>query len=207
MSKRKGMSAEEKRDKMLEIFHESKDVFVLKDIEKLSVKKGIVLQSVKDVLQSLVDDDLVHQERIGASNFFWSFPSEAAVKIQSELTKQEGLLQQLKKQRHDLEEKTEAAQVGRENSDERTQLLKERQELQSQLAAQQEQLAAYADNDPEKFEAMRNAAEIARDASNRWLDNLYALKSWAKKRFEGNEHAVDEFFQQCGMTDSMDYLD
>ena len=24
----------------------------------------------------------VHQDRIGASNFFWSFPSEAAVKVQ-----------------------------------------------------------------------------------------------------------------------------
>lgn len=27
----------------------------------------------------------VHQDRIGASNFFWSFPSEAAVKVQSHL--------------------------------------------------------------------------------------------------------------------------
>lgn len=85
---------------MLEIFHDTKDVFVLKvgtaevqlssdphhppqDVEKLSVKKGITLQSVKEVLQSLVDDDLVHQERIGASNFFWSFPSEAATKVRA----------------------------------------------------------------------------------------------------------------------------
>lgn len=32
------------------------------------------------VLQSLVDDDLVHSERIGASNYFWSFPAEASTK-------------------------------------------------------------------------------------------------------------------------------
>lgn len=50
---------------MLEIFHESADVFVIKDVEKLSVKKGIISQAVKDVLQSLIDDDLVHCEKIG----------------------------------------------------------------------------------------------------------------------------------------------
>lgn len=33
--------------------------------------------SVKDVLQSLVDDNLVDSERIGTSNYFWSFPSKA----------------------------------------------------------------------------------------------------------------------------------
>ena len=37
----------------------------LKDIEKLSVKKGIVLQTVKDVLQSLIGDDMVRCEKIG----------------------------------------------------------------------------------------------------------------------------------------------
>ena len=34
--------------------------------------------SVKDVLQSLVDDALVDTDRIGTSNYFWSFPSKAA---------------------------------------------------------------------------------------------------------------------------------
>ena len=32
--------------------------------------------SVKEVLQSLVDDNLVDQERIGTSNYFWSYPSK-----------------------------------------------------------------------------------------------------------------------------------
>ena len=38
-------------------------------------------------LQTLVDDDLVRQEKIGVSNFFWSFPSEAAVKLDTEAGK------------------------------------------------------------------------------------------------------------------------
>ena len=38
---------------MLDLFTSSRDVFVLKDIEKMAVKRGIIQQSVKDVLQVL----------------------------------------------------------------------------------------------------------------------------------------------------------
>lgn len=109
---KKGVSADEKLKRMLAIFHESADVFTHADVEKLSVKRGIISQAVKDVLQSLVDDDQVHkassvpgamlvgsgallqaagsigtptmcalQEKIGASNFYWSFPAEASTKV------------------------------------------------------------------------------------------------------------------------------
>ncbi|KAG8921393.1 hypothetical protein FRC01_000268, partial [Tulasnella sp. 417] len=79
----RGLSAEEKRVKLLEIFHESKDFYQLKELEKLGPKlKGIVSQSVKDVLQSLVDDNLVCSDKIGTSNFFWSFPSAKGVMLQ-----------------------------------------------------------------------------------------------------------------------------
>ena len=44
---------------------------IAQDVEKLAAKEGVVLQTVKEVLQSLVDDDMVHQDRIGASNYFW----------------------------------------------------------------------------------------------------------------------------------------
>ena len=37
--------------------------------------------SVKDVLQSLVDDGLVDSERIGTSNYFWAFPSKASNQV------------------------------------------------------------------------------------------------------------------------------
>lgn len=33
--------------------------------------------SVKEVLQSLVDDNLVDTEKIGTSVYFWSYPSKA----------------------------------------------------------------------------------------------------------------------------------
>ena len=40
--------------------------------------------SVKDILQSLVDDDMVDSERIGTSNYFWAYPSKALNKVMLE---------------------------------------------------------------------------------------------------------------------------
>jgi Mnd1 HTH domain len=47
--KRKGLSLEEKRDKLLEVYYDKKEVLNLKEIEKWGAKKGVVLQTIKDV--------------------------------------------------------------------------------------------------------------------------------------------------------------
>ncbi|KAI8577662.1 hypothetical protein K450DRAFT_177470, partial [Umbelopsis ramanniana AG] len=74
----RGISADEKRRRLESLFHETKQFYQLKELEKIAPKRQIVVQSVKDTLQSLVDDGLVNMEKIGSSNYFWSFPSAAA---------------------------------------------------------------------------------------------------------------------------------
>lgn len=39
------------------------------------------MQTVKEVVQSLVDDRLVQCEKIGTSNYYWCFPSSAMVTV------------------------------------------------------------------------------------------------------------------------------
>jgi len=53
------------------------------DVEKAAAKVGVVLQSVKEVLLGMVADDLVHEDRIGASKYYWAFPSEHATKVRA----------------------------------------------------------------------------------------------------------------------------
>eukprot|EP00002_Diphylleia_rotans_P009491 TRINITY_DN1979_c0_g1_i2.p1 TRINITY_DN1979_c0_g1~~TRINITY_DN1979_c0_g1_i2.p1 ORF type:complete len:129 (-),score=37.02 TRINITY_DN1979_c0_g1_i2:149-535(-) len=104
MSKRKGLSFDEKRERLLEIFYEKQEVFTLKELEKLGPKlKGIIEQTVKDVLQSLQDDSLVEFDKIGISNYFWAFPSQAGLKrrrrieqLNQEIEKAETLQESLK---------------------------------------------------------------------------------------------------------------
>jgi hypothetical protein len=50
-------------------------IFSSQELEKIAPKeKGITEQSVKDVVQSLVDDGLVDTDKIGTSVYFWAFP-------------------------------------------------------------------------------------------------------------------------------------
>lgn len=57
MSRRKGVSLEEKRQRILHIYHDSKDVFNLKEVEKLASKAGVggCLQPFRPVCRSLTE--------------------------------------------------------------------------------------------------------------------------------------------------------
>ena len=83
MSKRsKPVSAQDKRIRMLEIFQETQDFWQLKELEKMAPKlKGIVSQSVKEVVEGLVSDGLVITEKVGTSNYFWSYPSTQYIAV------------------------------------------------------------------------------------------------------------------------------
>lgn len=95
MSKRKGLSLDEKRQRMTDFFYEKasvnmcslfvslqKDFFTLKELERLCHKeKGIPSMTVKDVLMSLVYDSIVDTDKIGTSVYFWAFPSKAGQNV------------------------------------------------------------------------------------------------------------------------------
>ena len=74
--RKKGLSLEEKRTVILNLHREVAEPLNLKEIESLASKRGVVQQTIKEVNQSLVDDNMVNLDKIGSSNFFWSFPSK-----------------------------------------------------------------------------------------------------------------------------------
>lgn len=63
--RKKGMSMEEKVKKMAEIFSESQKVYDYKEIEKLSLKKGISYGSIKAVLQEVLNDNFATSDKVG----------------------------------------------------------------------------------------------------------------------------------------------
>ncbi|RPD59783.1 meiotic nuclear division protein 1 [Lentinus tigrinus ALCF2SS1-7] len=174
----RGLSAEEKRVKLLEIFHETKDFFQLKELEKMAPKmKGIVSQSVKEVLQSLVDDGLVQMDKIGSSNFFWSFPSQRGAIMQNRLATVREQQTTLRNQVTDLRSALEAEKASRPESDDRAQALEELSKLKKEFAQLETELAAYGACDPVKLEEKRRALFLAKEAAVRWTDNYSMLLS------------------------------
>ncbi|ORX97534.1 meiotic nuclear division protein 1 [Basidiobolus meristosporus CBS 931.73] len=193
---RKGLSLEEKRKRMEAIFHETKEFFQLKELEKIAPKtKGIVMQSVKDVLQSLVDDNLVTAEKIGTSNYFWSFPSTA---LQSRKRKIDDLtdeLQSLTKKHEELQKGIEEASAGRENSDDRGEKLAKLAEAESLKESNLKELQKFRDCDPALLETKAKAADVAKEAANRWTENIFILQSYCCNKFNIERSEFDKQFQ------------
>ncbi|TRY60695.1 hypothetical protein DNTS_026266 [Danionella cerebrum] len=156
MSKKKGLSLDEKRSRMMEIFFETKDVFQLKDIEKIAPKsKGITPMSVKEVLQSLVDDNMVDTERVGTSNYYWAFPSKALHARKRRLEELEKQLEEGSHRKKTLQKAIDKATIGREVSDEREHLLKELGALKSDCSQLKLELEKHKECDPGVVEEMR----------------------------------------------------
>ncbi|XP_013418135.1 meiotic nuclear division protein 1 homolog isoform X2 [Lingula anatina] len=169
MSKKRGLSLEEKRTRMMEFFFEKKDCFQLKELEKQCQKeKGITSMSVKDVLTSLVDDAMVDTDKIGTSVYFWAFPSKAS-----------------------------------QNAD-RTQVLADLSRAQDERDKLRLEVDKYKECDPEVLEAMKKEALIAKEAANRWTDNIFATKSWIKRKFAFEDSVIDK---QFGIPEDFDYLE
>ncbi|ETM45129.1 hypothetical protein, variant [Phytophthora nicotianae] len=201
---RKGVSLQEKRERILRIYHESKEVFNLKEVEKLGSKAGVVLQTVKDVNQALVDDALVDCDKIGSGNYFWSFPSKLS---QSRKRK----LSELEQRRHTAQEKLAKVQQNieeqkslRSDSDERVQKLRRLEEQKAKVNGLRTKVQHLAENDPAILEELERKVRMAKEGSDRWTDNVYTLKAWVVKKrgVEGKE--VDKWL---GIKDDFDYVE
>ncbi|XP_038568924.1 meiotic nuclear division protein 1 homolog isoform X2 [Micropterus salmoides] len=190
MSKKKGLCLEEKRTRMMEIFFETKDVFQLKDIEKIAPKtKGITPMSVKEVLQSLVDDNMVDCERVGTSNYYWAFPSKALNARKHKLEELQKQNSQAKQRKESLQKAVEKAKVGREDTKERSSILAELKALREERTQLQAELEKYRECDPEVIEEM---------------NNIFSIKSWTKKKFAFDDSRINKAF---GIPEDFDYMD
>ncbi|KAK3507748.1 hypothetical protein QTP70_035009 [Hemibagrus guttatus] len=183
----------------------TKDVFQLKDIEKIAPKtKGITPMSVKEVLQSLVDDNMVDSERVGTSNYFWAFPSKALHARKRKLEDLEKLHEDGKQRHAALQQAVKKAKEGRQDTEERAALHKELKSLREQRDALRAELEKYKECDPEVVEEMRKENVTAKEAVSRWTDNVFAIKSWAKRKFSMDDNQLDKAFE---IPEDFDYLD
>eukprot|EP00088_Acartia_fossae_P016859 TRINITY_DN1949_c0_g1_i1.p1 TRINITY_DN1949_c0_g1~~TRINITY_DN1949_c0_g1_i1.p1 ORF type:complete len:210 (-),score=84.83 TRINITY_DN1949_c0_g1_i1:277-906(-) len=206
MSKKKGLSFEDKRKKMMEIFFDTKDIYLLKDLERVAPKmKGITSMSVKEVVTSLVDDGMVDTDKIGTSVYFWAFPSKAAANRKRKLDALNDDIATVEKKLKGLENELKVATAGREESDERDKLLERLTEVEQRHNELGQLLQQFADNDPAVLQQKVAATRSAVENANRWTDNIFNLQSWVKRKFPNI--GMDRFNKEFDIPDDLDYIE
>ncbi|PRQ75144.1 Meiotic nuclear division protein 1 [Rhodotorula toruloides] len=203
---KKGLSLEEKRSRMLDLFRETKEFYKLQELEKLAPKtKGITSMSVKEVLQSLVDDSLVKFEKIGSMSFYWSFPSDLAAAQRKQLSNLEQSIKTLKRQHQDLGQDVVKEEAEREETAERAALLERYEELQNQHLELEKQLDSFTTPDEVKLaETKQELIERLKTSALRSTDNISAFLSYQNNN--GSSEAAAAFRQEHGLAEDFDDL-
>lgn len=195
---------------MVELLQEAAEFFTLKELEKIAPKrKGIVFQSVKEVLQSLVDDGLVSSDKCGVQTVFWCLPSEAVQKkrariavLEEEVKANKAALERVESQLTSM--KADRTGQNLEGDTGREALLEKLAADEQAVAALTAQVAEQAASDPERLRELATATTTAREAANRWTDNVDTLRRYVSDKF-GMDGA--DFARQFGVPADMEYLE
>ena len=204
MSKKKGTSFDEKKRILLNAFQESRDVFNMKEVEKLGEKKGLRGPVIKDVLKGLTDDSLVDSEKVGGSNYYWSFPNKEGnlKKVQLDELKQKFTKE--KKRLSELQVKAKEVMDEEPEADSRAVAEEKLQALKAKRDDLLKELDKHKDCDPKVLDKMKEDVEVAKDATERWTDAVFALKKYAKDKFHMQETDIVKNFR---IPKDFDYLD
>lgn len=57
----------------------------------------------------------------------------------------------------------------------------------------QAKILAFERTDPKKVESLQKRAKVAKDAANRWTDNLFEMKSWVSDK---NPNFTDDILEK-----------
>ncbi|KAK9896974.1 meiotic nuclear division protein 1 [Cystobasidium minutum MCA 4210] len=189
-SKKAGTSAEEKAAKLLSWFHDTKDFYSLKEVEKAGVKAtGISGMIIKDILQTLIDDNAVLCEKVGTSNYYWSYPGATAAKVKTDYENTEKAIVAAEKKLQETQQAYESMKAARglgddEDQEERDNLLKDYAEKQAELQSIKDELSQYAQGDPAVYEQKKKDIELMKESALRWTDQISTVICYARDHLQ-----------------------
>ncbi|KAK0087094.1 hypothetical protein PV325_001763 [Microctonus aethiopoides] len=203
MSKR--VSLDEKRARMLQIFYEKKEFFTLKELEKIASKeKGIVVQTVKDVLQALVDDGFVHTDKIGSTIYYWTFPGEKIMQLEQRIADSNRSIVEAEFKLQKLDAECKKLQNENENTEEKRIILHELEQLNESEVELKKQISKFSNVDPEMIAKVQQQAEEKKTEVNMWTENIFAIQSWCKNKFNITEETLNKQFH---IPEDLDYVE
>lgn len=152
-------------------------------------------QLIKDLLELLLADGRIESDKIGAGRFYWLFPAAAAQRAKKRKADVDREIDTFEEKKRRLNEEIASAQLGKENTEERKELLKEMKSLEEETKELDEKLAKYADFDPELVAKLKSDAKKAQDAANRWTDNIFVLKKYSRNELNIDNKDFDKMFE------------
>ncbi|KAG0247334.1 Meiotic nuclear division protein 1 [Mortierella polycephala] len=112
-------------------------------------------------------------------------------------------LQRLEVANTEMETSIQQATSGREDSNQRRELIAKLAEAEALDMELQKELKQYSDSDPTMLAAQRKYSTVAKDAANRWTENIFVFQSYCVDKFHLDRQ---EFNRNFNISDDMDTL-
>lgn len=148
-------------------------------------------------------DGTIHIEKIGTSKYVWSFESEDRIRNKTKLEKLENELKGIDSEITKWSNKLETAREERKDS-EREKDLGGIQTLQAQIDEIQGKISGFEGCDPEKYKEYQQGLQVAKDAAERWTDNVFQICKFIKSK---NSMKQSEILQKFEFPADFDYLE
>jgi len=141
---------------------------------------------------------------VGTTNYYWSFPSQTLITKTNIINKLQEEVDGLKRKRDELEARESELKEGREETEERVGKMAKLEELRIKNNDLKTELKKYIEFDPELIDDMEQDIQEARDAANRWTDNILTLRKWCTDSFGIDEEGFNSNFE---VPEELDYVE
>jgi hypothetical protein len=141
-------------------------------------------------------------DKIGATNWFWSFPSKEANDTRSKLKTLVDKKVTLMTEITGLHEREAELLKERPETEVRKAKLAQLETLKTRKAELEAQLKEAKANDPEEVRKLQKACAEAKASAERWTDNTWAAIGWLKKKYGMSSK---DAMKQLGIGDEFDY--
>ncbi|KAI5133802.1 hypothetical protein NEAUS04_1770 [Nematocida ausubeli] len=194
MSRAKPLSMEEKTKRVLSLLQEKDDVFNMKDLEKICQKeKGVVPQSMKEVLDILISERKAKEKKVGATKYYWSFRSDLKLHKEAEIRKITDENASLSKNKEILADELSTLKENR-SSPEREEMIKQLEEKKKELESVNQKVAVMSENDPAKIDSLKEELSNVQKDLDEWAEAFNALQHHIRQSFNLSHSMFTEAF-------------
>jgi vacuolar-type H+-ATPase subunit I/STV1 len=158
-----------------------------------------VSNTIKEIVELLHSDGLIHAEKVGTSMYYFRFPNQVDLPLRiKELQEQ---LQVAKEKNEKLVKEIAKEESFRPESDER----KDQLQKLEQVTRQVEQLNAQREEQKELLRMVKisKGIQISKEASNRWTDSIFTIEMYLKNKFGMDSSQIRKEFR---IPDELDYI-
>eukprot|EP00400_MALV-I_sp_L67-5_P000908 gene908-169_t len=204
--KMRGMSFDQKCEAIHKLMRDSNSFFKIPELEGLGRSVGVVPQSVKEVVLTLVSEGKVMNEKVGSQQIFWSLVSgdkakllKREEKLSNEIAMKEQNIAALTQQKRAMEQTAPPAEVAQTAKVEADKLNTETRQMQQTM----QNMSA---NNPIEIKKKKSLLEQMMDEANRCGENAETARDWILDKKRG-EITVQQLNEHFGFPEEFECLD